>query len=187
MKITEKDLTSFSPAIKNQPFAPSFAQACHCCPESVCCVSSLSSQMDASFCTKLPKIVLPTLLFGSPHHPGASCALEWLHPGFDSQRAAHEILWSSRSPPSSKFFRRVPFYLYHHRYLYSRCFSTFAVIHKVIQSVGLVKRITKEMIEDFNADGVAYLEIRTTPKVLGSNSKSDYIESVLEGIAVISW
>ncbi len=43
----------------------------------------------------------------------------------------------------------------------AHCFQTFVVVHQVCDSLGVVRRIAEEMLEDFKKDGVAYLEIRT--------------------------
>ena len=47
----------------------------------------------------------------------------------------------------------------------SECFKLFDVIHKVTTNHDSIARITREVIEDFAADNVIYLELRTTPKV----------------------
>jgi adenosine deaminase len=45
-------------------------------------------------------------------------------------------------------------------------FQVFGVIHQVTTDHAVLTRITQEVIEDFAADNVQYLELRTTPKVL---------------------
>ena len=45
-------------------------------------------------------------------------------------------------------------------------FQVFGVIHQVTTDHATLTRITQEVIEDFAADNVQYLELRTTPKVL---------------------
>lgn len=63
-------------------------------------------------------------------------------------------------------------------------FKLFNVIHRVINSLELVERVTREVIDDFRADGVVYLELRTTPReigeigVKGKASKLEYLDSV---------
>ena len=48
----------------------------------------------------------------------------------------------------------------------SEVFQLFGVIHQVTTDHAILTRITQEVIEDFAADNVQYLELRTTPKVL---------------------
>lgn len=52
-----------------------------------------------------------------------------------------------------------------HRSL-SDCFKIFDVIHRHVHSTYHVKRIVQEMLADAVADGVTYLEMRTTPRQL---------------------
>jgi len=64
------------------------------------------------------------------------------------------------------------------------CFNIFALIHRLVDNVKAIKKITSEVIEDFAAENVVYLELRTTPKTnpLTKMSKEDYIEAVLEAM-----
>ena len=48
----------------------------------------------------------------------------------------------------------------------SEIFLLFGVIHQVTTDHAILTRITQEVVEDFAADNVQYLELRTTPKVL---------------------
>ncbi|KAI3456430.1 hypothetical protein Pfo_013093 [Paulownia fortunei] len=66
----------------------------------------------------------------------------------------------------------------------SEVFKLFDLIHILTTDHKTVTRITKEVIEDFAADNVVYLELRTTPKRNDSKgmSKRSYMEAVLEGI-----
>ena len=47
----------------------------------------------------------------------------------------------------------------------AECFKLFDVIHKCTTSCDIISRISREVAEDFAADNVIYLELRTTPKV----------------------
>ena len=44
------------------------------------------------------------------------------------------------------------------------CFALFALIHRLTTRHEVVTRITAEVVSDAAADGVLYLELRTTPK-----------------------
>ena len=44
-------------------------------------------------------------------------------------------------------------------------FKIFDVIHAITTTHEAITAITREVVEDFRADGVVYLELRTTPKV----------------------
>ncbi|KAL6562218.1 hypothetical protein OROGR_003225 [Orobanche gracilis] len=64
----------------------------------------------------------------------------------------------------------------------------FDLIHMITTDHETVARISREVIEDFAADNVVYLELRTTPKRNDSKgmSKRSYIEAVLEGIRSVN-
>jgi hypothetical protein len=47
----------------------------------------------------------------------------------------------------------------------AECFKLFDVIRTVTTNHATVRRVTREVIEDFQVDNVAYRELRTTPKV----------------------
>eukprot|EP01018_Ginkgo_biloba_P003531 Gb_00816 [translate_table: standard] len=67
------------------------------------------------------------------------------------------------------------------------CFNLFDWIHVLTTDHGTISRITKEVIEDFAAENVIYLELRTTPKkneAIGM-SKRSYIEAVLAGFKAV--
>jgi len=65
-----------------------------------------------------------------------------------------------------------------------QCFGVFDIIRKLATDNETIFRITKEMIEDFAADNVRYLEIRTGPKHNAQNgmTKRSYVESVVAAI-----
>ena len=46
----------------------------------------------------------------------------------------------------------------------SECFSLFDGIHSLVSTPERVRRVTSETLEDFAADNVTYLELRTTPR-----------------------
>ncbi|KAJ7530957.1 hypothetical protein O6H91_14G026400 [Diphasiastrum complanatum] len=68
------------------------------------------------------------------------------------------------------------------------CFQLFGLIHLLTTDHCILTRITKEVIEDFAAENVVYLELRTTPKrneAVGMTKRS-YVEAVLAGIKAAS-
>ncbi|XP_058072583.1 N6-mAMP deaminase [Magnolia sinica] len=67
------------------------------------------------------------------------------------------------------------------------CFKLFDLIRILTTDHTTVTRITKEVIEDFAAENVVYLELRTTPKkneAIGM-SKRSYMEAVVEGLRTV--
>ncbi|CAI9087784.1 OLC1v1021954C1 [Oldenlandia corymbosa var. corymbosa] len=66
-------------------------------------------------------------------------------------------------------------------------FKLFDLIHLITTDHKTVTRITKEVIEDFAAENVVYLELRTTPKRNASigMSKESYLQAVLEGLMAV--
>ncbi|KAJ8446592.1 hypothetical protein Cgig2_019745 [Carnegiea gigantea] len=63
-------------------------------------------------------------------------------------------------------------------------FKLFDLIHVLTTDHATVTRITKEVVEDFAAENVVYLELRTTPKRNDSKcmTKHSYMEAVIEGL-----
>lgn len=64
----------------------------------------------------------------------------------------------------------------------AECFKLFDVIHKCTATLAAVRRIAREVVEDFANDGVVYLELRTTPRCGDGFSSEDYVDTVLDGI-----
>lgn len=65
----------------------------------------------------------------------------------------------------------------------SEMFSAFAVIHRCVRGASTVRRIAREMLEDAQADGVVYLEVRSTPRAheeCGMDEEG-YVRAVLAG------
>ncbi|KAM7500944.1 hypothetical protein LguiA_025358 [Lonicera macranthoides] len=67
-------------------------------------------------------------------------------------------------------------------------FKLFDLIHILTTDQKTITRITKEVVEDFAAENVVYLELRTTPKRNDSisMSKRSYVEAVMEGLRAVS-
>lgn len=65
------------------------------------------------------------------------------------------------------------------------CFALFDLIHSITTTHAAIQRIVTEVIEDFEADGCVYLELRTTPKARPecSMTKRSYMHAVMSGIA----
>uniref|UniRef100_A0A7N0SWC9 Adenosine deaminase domain-containing protein n=1 Tax=Kalanchoe fedtschenkoi TaxID=63787 RepID=A0A7N0SWC9_KALFE len=63
-------------------------------------------------------------------------------------------------------------------------FKLFDLIHILTTDHSTVTRITREVVEDFAAENVVYLELRTTPKrnELKGMSKRSYVDAVLLGL-----
>jgi adenosine deaminase len=65
------------------------------------------------------------------------------------------------------------------------CFEIFAEIGKCVTDLEALRRIAEEALEDFAKEGVAYLELRSTPKILlnvmGGRkcTKREYVETIL--------
>ncbi|XP_017328849.1 adenosine deaminase-like protein isoform X1 [Ictalurus punctatus] len=66
----------------------------------------------------------------------------------------------------------------------AECFEVFKVIHQLVDSEEDILMVAKSVIEEFAADGVKYLELRSTPREEAKTglSKRRYIETVLEAI-----
>ncbi len=66
------------------------------------------------------------------------------------------------------------FFLLFSRYIYALCNNLTSLIHT-----------TNSVLEDFQADGVVYLELRTTPRAIPSANitKDDYVQTVLDCIS----
>lgn len=66
----------------------------------------------------------------------------------------------------------------------ARAFQIFDLIHKSLSDLASIKRVAREMLEDFSNKNVIYIEIRTTPKSSIENDYTgkEYIETILEEI-----
>ncbi|XP_061576931.1 adenosine deaminase-like protein [Cololabis saira] len=64
------------------------------------------------------------------------------------------------------------------------CFEVFRVIHKLVDTDEDILMVTTDVIKEFAADGVKYLELRSTPreeKATGLTKRS-YVETVIKAI-----
>ena len=63
------------------------------------------------------------------------------------------------------------------------CFEIFALIHQCVDSLAVVRRVAREALEDFEAAGCCYVELRSTPRALGEHTEADYVEAVVDVMA----
>lgn len=63
-----------------------------------------------------------------------------------------------------------------------QCFELFPIIHDLIQDAPTLRRVVLQVLSDFAADNVIYLELRTTPRSSALMSPTLYLRTVLEAI-----
>ena len=63
------------------------------------------------------------------------------------------------------------------------CFEIFGLIHGCVTSLDTVRRVCREALEDFAAEGCCYAELRSTPRPLGGATEMDYILAVVDEMA----
>lgn len=95
-----------------------------------------------------------------------------------------------RTPLSPQIFQpRTP---YHRSHLAHSSFASLSFfplfssyIYHLVNDLPSLKQTTLSVLESFAADGVVYLELRTTPRALprSSLSKADYVEAILDTIS----
>ena len=63
-------------------------------------------------------------------------------------------------------------------------FEIFKIGSQLITDIDTLKYVTSEIIQDYSKQNTRYLELRSTPKSVGSiTSKEDYINAVLEAMS----
>ncbi|KAI0215665.1 Adenosine deaminase-like protein [Lamellibrachia satsuma] len=64
------------------------------------------------------------------------------------------------------------------------CFEMFKLIHQLCDNEDAIYKVTSEVIREFAADNVKYLELRSTPRAVPSNgmTKTSYIGTILRAI-----
>jgi adenosine deaminase len=72
--------------------------------------------------------------------------------------------------------------LYHNQMSFENAFKFFKISSKILTSLNVIRRVTREMIEDWAKVNCMYLEIRTSLKSIAGKSKSDYLQAVLDEI-----
>jgi adenosine deaminase len=72
--------------------------------------------------------------------------------------------------------------LYQNQMSFENAFKFFKISSKILTSLDVIRRVTREMIEDWVKVNCMYLEIRTSLKSIAGRSKADYLHTVLEEI-----
>lgn len=120
------------------------------------------------FCKNLPKVELHAHLSGSVSSQTLQC-LRKLQPDDTENNDPTQI-------PTV-----APSHL-------SECFAVFKQIHKMLNSLKALSIATHSVIQEFAADNVIYLELRTTPRCFPSSAnqsestKRQYIDSIIDVI-----
>ena len=109
------------------------------------------------FCFSLPKIDLHAHLNGSIR-----------------KSTLYELLSETDREEISKLFEN--------QMSFSNAFKVFSISSKILKSLEVLRRITREMIEDWAKTNCIYLEIRTSLKSLEGLGKEKYLRTVLEEI-----
>jgi adenosine deaminase len=114
----------------------------------------------------LPKVELHAHLHGSVRHS----TLQELIKGSDKEDAQYRFMLDEGDHG-----------------LADRPFDLFPVVHKLVNSIEIVKRVLHEMVEDYIAENVIYLEIRTTPRSLPDGTTArEYVKTLVSEIAAIN-
>ncbi|XP_076620173.1 adenosine deaminase-like protein [Colletes latitarsis] len=68
---------------------------------------------------------------------------------------------------------------------FGECFAVFEVAHSLTVTPQAVFHATYNVIKEFNAENVIYLELRSTPRaVYGKMSKQEYIEAIISAFQI---
>ncbi|KAK8387139.1 hypothetical protein O3P69_018063 [Scylla paramamosain] len=68
-----------------------------------------------------------------------------------------------------------------HQRTLEECFQVFRILHSITDNLEAMQTITQDVIQEFAADNVKYLELRTTPKNIPNKmTKKEYMDTVLE-------
>ncbi|EGD79404.1 hypothetical protein PTSG_12929 [Salpingoeca rosetta] len=59
------------------------------------------------------------------------------------------------------------------------CFDLFGCIYKLVDNLAALEMITRDVLHEFQADGIVYLELRSTPKAFADSTKQQYVETIL--------
>ncbi|KAG2863828.1 hypothetical protein PC113_g5100 [Phytophthora cactorum] len=115
----------------------------------------------AAYCRALPKVELHAHIHGS------------IRPSTLEELLQDEAKQNGTEP------RRLP----KNRSL-DECFEMFGLIHQVVTSRRVLRRIVIEAVEDFAAENVKYLELRSTPRGLPRDgaTRADYVDEVVSAL-----
>ena len=114
-------------------------------------------EVSLAFCRALPKVELHAHLHGSIRD-ATLAELAAARPGATATERATDVALcraAAYGANSSSGRRGL-----------TECFALFDLIHKLVTTTPVVQRITKEVVADFAAENVRYLELRTTPRAL---------------------
>lgn len=115
-------------------------------------------------CKRLPKAEL--------HAHVAGCA----------RLATVNELDTTRSRPRSTLWQRLSPRAALGGLTLDQCFERFATIHRALATSDALRRVAAEVLADFAADGVRYLELRSTPRALRDLDARSYVCTLVEAI-----
>lgn len=125
------------------------------------------------FCVALPKIELHAHLSGSVRESTVIALLE----------EEHKRKLDSTTDVKEAVHKEMQTFKLGDRNL-EECFEVFTILHRLLDNAATVSHVAKEVISDFAADGVVYLELRTTPRAVPATkmSKRSYLDTVIAAI-----
>ncbi|OWZ24185.1 Adenosine deaminase [Phytophthora megakarya] len=114
-----------------------------------------------AYCRALPKVELHAHIHGS------------IRPSTLEELLQHEARLNSTDPLQLPKNRSL-----------DECFEMFGLIHQVVVSRRVLRRIVIEAVEDFAAENVKYLELRSTPRDLPQDgaTRADYVDEVVSAL-----
>ena len=125
----------------------------------------MSTHVDATFTKDLPKIELHAHLTGS-------ITPQCLHEIWHQRRSVDpkmELQDPLEAMSRDKVWDIMTFFPLFSKYIYELCSTPASIIYS-----------TNAVLHDFREDGVAYLELRTTPRSSPSMSKEEYVTTILD-------
>lgn len=115
----------------------------------------------AAFCKALPKVELHAHIHGS------------IRPSTLEELLREEARLNGTEPLQLPKNRSL-----------DECFEMFGLIHRVVVSRRALRRIVVEAVEDFAAENVKYLELRSTPRDLPRDgaTRAEYVDEVVSAL-----